>query len=216
MAHRQIFPVTLSAGGHGVGTSALLDALLALVPSPADRAPFPAKNVGGEDVTLKADAAGTPAALVFKTLSDPFTGKISILRVVSGTLSSDTSVYNPRTEESERLGHLMLLQGKQGTNVQKLVAGDIGGVAKLKIDRHRRHPVRQGPPGEARLDRHPRAGHDLRHRAEVEGRRGEDRRGPAPADRRGPRAARRPRRRDRTSTCSRAPASSTSRSPSPS
>ncbi len=133
VARRQIFPVTLSSGSHGIGPSALLDAFLSLVPSPAERAPFPAKNLGGEDVALAADAAGPLAALVFKTLSDPFTGKISILRVVSGTLSSDTTVYNSRAEETERLGHLMILQGKQGSNVQKLVAGDIGGVAKLKI-----------------------------------------------------------------------------------
>src|ERR1700681_303226 len=98
VAQRQIFPVTLSAGGHGVAPSTLLDALLALVPSPAARQPFPAKNLGGEDTPLKADAAGAPAALVFKTLSDPFTGKISILRVVSGTLASDASLYNPRNE----------------------------------------------------------------------------------------------------------------------
>jgi elongation factor G len=133
VARRQIFPVTLSSGSHGIGPSALLDAFLSLVPSPAERAPFPAKNLGGEDVSLAADAAGPLAALVFKTLSDPFTGKISILRVVSGTLSSDTTVYNSRAEETERLGHLTILQGKQGSNVPKLVAGDIGGVAKLKI-----------------------------------------------------------------------------------
>ncbi|MFY9826188.1 MAG: elongation factor G [Thermoanaerobaculia bacterium] len=132
VARRQIFPLTLTAGGHGIGPSALLDSLLALVPSPAERQPFPAKNLGGEDAPLKADAAGAPAALVFKTLSDPFTGKISILRVIAGTLASDTSLYNPRNEESERIGHLLLLQGKQGTNVPKVVAGDIVGVAKLK------------------------------------------------------------------------------------
>ncbi|HKV11603.1 MAG TPA: elongation factor G, partial [Thermoanaerobaculia bacterium] len=133
VARRQIFPLTLSSGSHGIGPSALLDAILALLPSPADRAvPFPAKNVGGDDVEVKADPAGGQAALVFKTLSDPFTGKISILRVVSGTLASDSTIYNPRTEESERLGHLVTLQGKQATNVQHLVAGDIGGVAKLK------------------------------------------------------------------------------------
>jgi elongation factor G len=132
VAQRQIFPVTLSAGSHGIGPSTLLDALLALVPSPAARRPFPARNLGGDDTPLTADAAGAPAALVFKTLSDPFTGKISILRVVSGTLASDTSLYNPRNEESERIGHLLLLQGKQGTNVPKVVAGDIVGVAKLK------------------------------------------------------------------------------------
>ncbi|HEX4965018.1 MAG TPA: elongation factor G [Thermoanaerobaculia bacterium] len=132
VASRQIFPLTLTAGAHGIGASTLLDAFLALLPSPADRAPFPATNLGGEEAPLKADPAGPPAALVFKTLSDPFTGKISILRVVSGTVSSDTPLYNPRTEDSERIGSLLQLQGKQGSNVPKAVAGDIVGVAKLK------------------------------------------------------------------------------------
>jgi elongation factor G len=132
IARRQIFPVTLSSGSHGIGPSALLDAFLSLLPSPAE-APFPAKTLGGEDLALTADPAGPLAALVFKTLSDPFTGKISILRVVSGTLNSDSVVYNSRAEETERLGHLMFLQGKQGSNAPKLIAGDIGGVAKLKI-----------------------------------------------------------------------------------
>jgi elongation factor G len=133
VARRQIFPLTLASGSHGVGPAALLDAVLALVPSPADRTPFPAKNVGGEDIALAGDPVGPLATLVFKTLSDPFTGKISMMRVVSGTLASDTQVWNSRAEEAERLGHLMLLQGKQGTNVQKVVAGDIAGVAKLKV-----------------------------------------------------------------------------------
>jgi elongation factor G len=133
VAKRQIFPLTVSSGAHGIGSAALLDSLLALLPSPADRAPFPARNLGGEEVEAKADPSGAPAALVFKTLSDPFTGKISILRVVSGTLASDSTVYNPRAEEPERLGHLLVLQGKQGTHVPKLIAGDIGGVAKLKV-----------------------------------------------------------------------------------
>jgi elongation factor G len=133
VARRQIFPLTLSAGSHGIGPSALLDTLLALAPSPAERAAYPGKTLGGEDVEVKADPAGPLAALVFKTLSDPFSGKISILRVVSGTLASDSTVYNCRAEETERIGHLMELQGKQGANVQRLIAGDIGGVAKLKI-----------------------------------------------------------------------------------
>jgi elongation factor G len=130
---RQVFPVTLSAASHGIGPSALLDALLALAPSPTQRAPFPARNVGGEEISLTADPAGPLAALVFKTLSDPFTGKITILRVVSGTVNGDSTVYNSRAEEPERLGHLMLLQGKQGSPTGRLIAGDIGGVAKLKI-----------------------------------------------------------------------------------
>jgi elongation factor G len=133
VARRQIFPLTFSAGGHGIGPSALLDAVLALLPSPADRLPFPATNVGGEEITLAGDPAGPLAVLVFKTLSDPFTGKISLLRVVSGTLNADTNIWNSRAEEAERLGHLIAVEGKQGGNVPRLIAGDIGGVAKLKI-----------------------------------------------------------------------------------
>ncbi|HYG61577.1 MAG TPA: elongation factor G [Thermoanaerobaculia bacterium] len=131
--NRQVFPLTVSAGSHGIGPSALLDSFVALLPSPADRKPFPAQTVGGEDLEVGTDPAGPLAALVFKTLSDPFTGKISIFRVVSGTLSQDSNAYNCRAEENERIGHTMLLQGKQVTNVPRLVAGDIGGLAKLKV-----------------------------------------------------------------------------------
>lgn len=132
VARRQIFPLTLSAAGHGIGPSALLDVLVAHFPSPAERATFPATNVGGEPLEIATNATDPVAALVFKTLNDPFTGKVTVFRVVSGTLRSDATVYNPTSEESERLGHLLLLQGKQGTAVGQLVAGDIGGVAKLK------------------------------------------------------------------------------------
>jgi elongation factor G len=132
IARRQIFPLTLSAGAHGIGPSALLDATVALLPSPLERPAIPITNVGGEPVELAGDPAGPLAALVFKTLSDPFTGKVSILRVVSGTLASDSTVYNSRSEENERLGHLLALQGKTGAAVPRLIAGDIGGVAKLK------------------------------------------------------------------------------------
>jgi len=133
VAKRQIFPLTVSSGAHGIGSAALLDSFLAVLPSPVESAAFPGRNLGGEEIAVTADPAGVSAALVFKTLSDPFTGKISILRVLSGTLSSDTTVYNSRAEEPERLGHLLELQGKQGTHVPKLIAGDIGGVAKLKM-----------------------------------------------------------------------------------
>jgi elongation factor G len=129
---RRIFPVTLSSGAHGIGPSALLDALVDLAPSPVERGPFPASNLGGDPIEVAADPRGPVSALVFKTLSDPFTGKISILRVASGTLTSDSTVWNSRLEEPARLGQLMVLEGKQGTPVPSLVAGDIGGLAKLK------------------------------------------------------------------------------------
>ena len=69
---------------------------------------------------------------MFKTLNDPFSGKISIMRVVSGELGSDSAAWNSRAEEAEKVGQLLHMQGKQGTPAKKLVAGDIGGVAKLK------------------------------------------------------------------------------------
>jgi elongation factor G len=133
IARRQIFPLTLSCGSHGIGTGSLLDAFVDLIPSPSERLPFPAHTLGGEEVQLAGDVAGPLAVLVFKTLSDPFTGKISLLRVVSGKLPTDTTVYNSRAEEMEKMGHLMVIQGKQGAHVPYLLAGDIGGVAKLKL-----------------------------------------------------------------------------------
>jgi elongation factor G len=129
---RRIFPLALASPAHNIGSSALLDLVIDVAPSPVDRGPFPAVNPGGEGIEVAPDPSGPLSALVFKTLSDPFTGKISILRVASGTLSSDATAWNTQKEESERLGQLMVLQGKQGTQVSHLVPGDIGGVAKLK------------------------------------------------------------------------------------
>ncbi len=132
VAARRIFPVTLSSALHSIGSAAFLDSLVDFAPSPVDRGGFPATKLGGEAIEVQAAAQAPASALVFKTLSDPFSGKISLLRVVSGTLLSDTSAWNSRLEEANRLGHLMVMQGKHGTAVPHLVAGDIGGVAKLK------------------------------------------------------------------------------------
>ncbi len=132
IARRRIFPVTMSAGSHMIGPSALLDTLVDYAPSPLDVAPYPATNVGGEAIELKIDADAPMAAIAFKTLSDPFSGKITYLRVVNGTLPSDSVVWNSHNEETGKIGHLMEMQGKQGTAVGALVAGDIGGIAKLK------------------------------------------------------------------------------------
>ena len=71
-------------------------------------------------------------AFVWKTIADPFAGRITMLRVVSGTLKSDTTVHNLTHDAAERLGHLIALQGKTQTHVSELKAGDLGAVAKLK------------------------------------------------------------------------------------
>ena len=129
---RRLFPITVSASLHGIGPSVLLDSLVDLVPNPLERPPFPATSAEGEAITVTPDPDAPFATLVFKTLSDPFSGKISILRVVTGTMPADSPAWNSRLQESGKVGHLMLLEGKQGTQVPQLVTGDIGGVAKLK------------------------------------------------------------------------------------
>jgi elongation factor G len=135
MRARAVFPVTLSSGLHSIGSSALLDAIVDTLPNPLERAPFPASTVGGESIEVAADAEAPVAALVFKTYNDPQSGKLTLLRVVAGALSSDTPAWNSRAEEQERVGSIQHLQGKQGSSAPSLITGDIGGVAKLKISR---------------------------------------------------------------------------------
>jgi elongation factor G len=132
---RKLFPLTLGSGLHAIGTSTFLDALVDFVPSPAERDGFPAADLGGQPLSLAADPDAPLAALVFKTLSDPFTGKVSLLRLVSGTLLPDSVLWNPRLEDAEKAGHVLALQGKQGSAVNRLIAGDIGALAKLKATR---------------------------------------------------------------------------------
>ncbi|HVS01682.1 MAG TPA: elongation factor G, partial [Thermoanaerobaculia bacterium] len=130
VARRRLFPVTMGCGSHNIGSSALLDVLVEMGPSPADRNWLGTQ--GGETLELGVAAGDLASALVFKTISDPFTGQISLLRGVSGTIASDSSVWNAQREENERLGHLMAMQGKQGSQIGQLLAGDIAGVSKLK------------------------------------------------------------------------------------
>ena len=130
--NRKIFPLTMSSGGHGIGTASLLDSIVDLLPDPIERGTFPAQNIGGEPMEVATGAEEPMSTLIFKTMSDPFTGKITLMRVASGTLDGDTVVWNVQQERDEKIGHLMALQGKHGSNIQRLVTGDIGGVAKLK------------------------------------------------------------------------------------
>jgi elongation factor G len=129
---RKLFPVTLGSALHQIGTSTLLDLVVDLFPSPAER-PFPARRIDGSEATLNADPAAPFAALVFKTLNDPYTGRLSLVRILSGTLSNDAQTWNARAEETEKAHGLMQIQGKQGSAVPKLAAGEVGAVPKLKL-----------------------------------------------------------------------------------
>ena len=127
----KIFPLVCTSAAHAIGIQPLLDAILAYVPSPAERE-FAAMDAAGAEITV-ASADGAPyAALVWKTIADPFAGRITMMRVVTGTLKSDATVMNVSRDVTERLGHLLVLQGKAQTHVAELKAGDLGAVAKLK------------------------------------------------------------------------------------
>ncbi len=123
----RVVPVLCGVAPSAVGARLLLDALVQLAPSPADREPE--RTV--DDQVLPCDPAGPLAALVFKTMADPYVGRLSYFRVYSGTLRSDSQVYNVNKERAERVGQLYVLRGKQQIPVAEIPAGDLGAVAKL-------------------------------------------------------------------------------------
>jgi elongation factor G len=127
----KIFPLVCMSGYENIGAQPLLDALVAYVPSPADR-PFKAIDATGADVLRTADEKAPYAAFVWKTVADQFAGRITMFRVYQGTLKSDTTVFNATQGGQERLGHLIQLQGKTQVTVPEIKAGDLGAVAKLK------------------------------------------------------------------------------------
>lgn len=111
-------PVLAASATHNVGAAEVLDAILALAPSPLE-----AEN--------PVDPSGPLAVLAFKTSADPYVGKLTYLKVYSGALNSNTEVYNPVRERSERLGQLFVPMGKNQEQVASLVAGEIGAVGRL-------------------------------------------------------------------------------------
>jgi elongation factor G len=128
-----IVPLVCTSGLQNIGAQPFMDAILAYLPSPADR-PFTA--VANQDkVTKTADEKAPYAAFVWKTVADQFAGRITMFRVYQGCLKADSTVTNATQGSPERLGHLIALQGKTATNVPELKAGDLGAVAKLKDTR---------------------------------------------------------------------------------
>jgi elongation factor G len=116
----QVFPVGCGAATRNIGSHGLLDLIVEGLPSPARARNVP--ETGGAD-TL---------AYVFKTIADPYSGRINVLRVYAGTLRGDSQLVNSRTHGKERVGQLLMLQGKDHTPTDELGAGMIGAVAKLK------------------------------------------------------------------------------------
>ncbi|MCK4696751.1 MAG: elongation factor G, partial [Dehalococcoidia bacterium] len=128
----QVVPVLAGSAGRNLGAARLLDAICHYLPSPLDREHLTAVNpTTKQEETIDADPTGPLAALVFKTSADPYVGKLTYFRVYSGTIYSDSTVWNSTRERQERIGQLYVLRGKNQEPVPHLIAGDIGAVAKL-------------------------------------------------------------------------------------
>lgn len=128
-----VSPVFVGSATANWGVTAMIDRLIKYMPSLADFPAVKATNPDGAEIELKAEADGPLAAFVFKTIADPFVGRISIFRVYSGTFTGNTSLYNPLKEKDERIGNAYMLLGKKQLAAEKIVAGDIGAVTKLLV-----------------------------------------------------------------------------------
>ncbi len=124
-------PVLVGSAATGTGLQALLDAIVRYLPSPADEGPVTALDKAGKEVEVAPDADGPLLVRVFKTAADPFVGRLTYLRVLSGTLHSQAHVWNAKREADERIGQLLLLHGKDQEPIGELKAGEIGAIAKL-------------------------------------------------------------------------------------
>ena len=126
----QTVPVLAGSSTTGMGIAELMDAIVNYIPSPAE-SPAVKATKAGADVELTTDPAGPLAAFIFKTTADPFVGKLSFFRVISGTLSANSEVFDSSSGETERIGQVFVPVGKKQESVPSLAAGDIGSVSKL-------------------------------------------------------------------------------------
>jgi elongation factor G len=128
----KVFPLLCTSAALNIGIQPMLDAIVNLAPSPANRPVKVSDRKTGEESERAYSDGGPASAFVWKTIADPFAGRITMFRVMSGALKADSTVYNKMRDSSERLGNLVLLQGKTQTTVPEVRAGDLGAVAKLK------------------------------------------------------------------------------------
>jgi elongation factor G len=131
----RIFPVTCGVATRNLGTGRLLEALVEDLPSPAMRGALPATGADGEAIEIEPDEEGPLVAYVFKTLADPYTGRVNLFRVYRGALGSDSHAFNVTRGEKERIGQIGQPLGKELRPCDDLGAGDIGAVVKLKETR---------------------------------------------------------------------------------
>jgi elongation factor G len=131
LAQARFAPVLVTAAGRPIGVDRLLSFMVDTFPSPLDRPPVRVLAKDGTESERACDLSGPLAALVFKTVSDPYVGRINLFRVFSGRIRPDSALHNASKNTDERIGQLFTLRGKDHETVSEVPAGDIGAVAKL-------------------------------------------------------------------------------------
>ena len=129
----EIAPIMCGSALLGIGMHTLLEDIVECFPSPIDTTLYSAKDIkNNKYMQIKIDDTDPFSALVFKTIADPFVGKLSMFRVITGKAKSDTTVYNTNKDKEEKIGTMYFLKGKQQFQTQEIEAGDIGAVSKLQ------------------------------------------------------------------------------------
>ncbi len=132
MANGELVPVFLGSAEKGIGVDYLLSVIKRYIPSPLDVEAYVGKDKDGEFIERKVNTTEPLSTIVFKTIVDPFVGKISLFQVSSGKITKDTEVFNQDKQKMEKLGGLFTLRGKEQIEVSELLAGDIGATSKLQ------------------------------------------------------------------------------------
>lgn len=132
-AQGEIAPVLCGSALKVIGIKSMINSIVQCFPSPEHSLPQKAVNLNNnEEVFIKPDENKPFSALVFKTIADPFVGKISLFRVMTGKINGELTVLNPNKEKQEKLNHLFFMKGKNQIPTKEIVAGDIGAVSKLQ------------------------------------------------------------------------------------
>jgi elongation factor G len=130
---RRLVPALCGASIRNIGIQPLLDLMIRCFPSPLERGPVQGRNIKTKEPEMRETKEDGPfSAFVFKTIADPFTGKLNLFRVYSGNISADSTIYNSRKDVKERIGQIFLMEGKKQKPVGFASVGDIVAVAKLK------------------------------------------------------------------------------------
>ncbi|MGH2690906.1 MAG: elongation factor G [Actinomycetota bacterium] len=131
LVEARIAPVLVGSASKGMGVDRLADLIVDELPSPLDRPPVKVMTKDGEEQERPTDPNGPLSAFVFKTVSDPYVGRINLFRVFSGRVRPDSTVHNATQGKDERVHQIFTMRGKEHENVSEVPAGDIGSVAKL-------------------------------------------------------------------------------------